>query len=146
MTMRLALALLCALAMSACTTPGLQFSGDRSGTCDKGPDGATKLIVINIKKDKKKDKKISKPERACARPGDILWFKVKVKGDKTVEVKGKNLADEWIEGRSDKGWFFVTVPTDVIEEDDEDGEDFEYSIFVDDFDDLDPEVRVRHSF
>ena len=131
--------------LSGCTGFGVRFAGDVSAVeCRKGPSGPPRLINIDIKHDKKK---IDKPGRACARPGDVLWFKVKEKkGDKRVSVEGKNAKSDWIVGGGRKAWFFVPVPFDILDDGDEDGELFEYSIFVEDGPDLDPEVRVRHNY
>ena len=145
MKVRAAICVLILAVLSGCTGFGVKFAGGISaGECRGGPSGTPKLIVINIKHD---NEKITKPERACARPGDMLWFKVKnKKGDKLVSVEGKNTESEWIKGGGKQDWFFVPVPFDIIDDDDEDGELFRYRIMVEDGPDLDPEVRVRHSY
>ena len=135
---RLATGILGLLFLSGCTGFGVRYSADKSDQdCRKGPTGPSKLIVINIKYD---DKEIHKPNRACARLGDTLWFKVKVKQKKSVSVEGKD--NDWIKGESSMNWFFVQVPSDALEE----GEErrvFEYGIMVDGLPNLDPEVLVR---
>jgi hypothetical protein len=144
MKVRWAIGTIGLLVISGCTGFGVSFTGDDSDDqCRRGPSGAPKLIVINIKYD---DKKIDRPGRACARPGDTLWFKIKAKHSRQVSVAGKEEPDNWIRGGSKHAWFFVPVPYDAIEENDDDGEVFSYSIMVEDGPDLDPEVLVRHSF
>ena len=124
--------------LPACTGFGVRYSADISDeNCQKGPTGAAKLIVINIKYD---DKEIHRPDRACARLGDTLWFKVKAKQQKRVSVNGKD--NEWIKGESSKAWFFVQVPSDALDVDEE-KRVFEYGISVYGLPDLDPEVLVR---
>ena len=145
MKMRLAVIAITLSVLTGCTGFGVKFAGDTSAVeCRGGPSGEPKLVVINIRYDKEK---IDKPARACARPGDLLWFKVKSKkDDRRVSVEGKNTESNWISGGGKHAWFFVPVPYGIIDDGDDDGELFRYSILVEDGPDLDPEVRVRHNY
>jgi hypothetical protein len=144
MHLRIASVALCAIVVSGCSTLGLSIANTR--TCDNVPAGPPKLIVINVREDRKNPGNIENPGRSCARPGDILWFKIK-ENNRNASVVDKDDPSEWLKGNSveKRPWFFVMVPHDVLEE----GEDeaiFEYEISLDGFPDLDPEVRVRRSF
>ena len=131
------------LVLGACA-PQLTFQN----VCSPGPQGPPRLIPVNIIYT---PDKIVDPGMKCARPGDVLWFRLNGKPDKDASVEGKTANDIWIQGsgkifpRQREGWFFVPVPVDVIPDNVEE-EDFGYTIRVDGSPDLDPEVRIRHNY
>ena len=139
MIMRLTVSLICMLALSACTGFGVKSAKE----CRGGPQGPPRLVPITIVFTP--NKIIENPGQACARPGDMLWFKLRGPGSKLVTVEGKNVDDAWINGKGKNGWFFVFVRLDVIPPE-VDEKVFEYKITAEGSLDLDPEVRVRHSF
>ena len=104
--------------------------------------------VVRVKfRERRNDKtKIEEPPVACVHPGDLLMFRIDTKKRKNATVTGKiaNPDNAWIRGGTNtrKRWFWVAVPYDILEAD-EDEKSFFYDITVEDFPDIDPEVRVR---
>ena len=143
MKLTLTVAVVTSLALSGCTS---FRTVDGASSCKNTPFGDPVILKVDIKEKRNANKKIDDVSRVCARPGDLLQFKIKVKG-KNASVEGKEVEDEWIKGGTSnrKAWFWVIVPEDVLEED-EDEALFEYNIHLEDFDSLDPEVRIRRTY
>lgn len=139
MLMRMIVSLISILALSACTGLGVTSAKE----CRTGPHGPPRLVPITIVFTP--NKIVENPGRACARPGDTLWFKLRGPKAKLVTVEGKDVDDAWISGSGKNRWFFVSVPIDVIPPAVSE-KDFNYKITAEGSLDLDPEVRVRHSF
>jgi hypothetical protein len=127
------------MALSACTGFGVKSSKE----CRKGPHGPPRLVPITIVFTP--GKVVENPGQACARPGDTLWFKLRGPKAKLVTVEGKDVDDAWISGSGKNKWFFVPVPVDVIPPAVPE-EEFNYTITAEGSLDLDPVVRIKHSF
>ena len=139
MIMRVTVSLICVLALSACTGYGVKSAKE----CRKGPHGPPRLVPITIVYTP--SKVVENPGRACARPGDTLWFKLKGQPGKLVAVEGKDVADAWISGNGKNTWFFVPVPLNVLAPA-VDEKDFEYKITAEGSLPLDPVVRVKREY
>lgn len=131
------------LACSGCVTYKT-VNADKS--CDLEPSDRPQVVKIKLKEKRNDKKKIEPPPVACAQPGDLLRFKIDTRNPKNASVEGKldDVANKWIKGGTNyrERWFWVTVPYDVLEED-ENLKSFFYNISVEDFPEIDPEVRVR---
>ena len=139
MIMRLIVPLVCVLTLSACTGLGVKSAKE----CRKGPHGPPRLVPITIVYTP--GKIVENPGRACARPGDTLWFRLKGQPGKLVSVEGKNVDSAWISGSGRNTWFYVYVPLDIIAPAVAE-KDFEYKISAEGSLDLDPVVRVKHNY
>ena len=104
------------------------------------------MVRVKFREDREDITTIEEPPTICANPGDLLLFRIDTKQRKNATAIGKTVdsANDWIRGGTDIGkrWFWVVVPFDILE-DDEDEKSFFYDITVEDFPDIDPEVRVR---
>lgn len=144
MNTRLILSLVFILAVSSCSTVGKRHTSE----CTPGPQGGPKEIPITIVYT---PKAIVDPQTRCARPGDVLRFQLRGKPDVLVSVESSEPGGEWLKGngkiyKSDKeGVFWVPVPLTAIPPETEE-KDFKYTIKATGSPDLDPVVRVRHSY
>ena len=133
MLIRLPVAFFILIALSACDGV-LQNKG-----CPAYPSGPPKVVMINIIYT---PNAIISPPRACARPGDVLRFKLSGNPNVQVAVQGKTAPDAWIKGTGKKEWFYVVVPYGVLPAG-VDEKSYNYNVTAAGSPDLDPEVRIR---
>ena len=82
------------------------------------------------------------PERVCARPGDVIWFKLNGKPNSDVVVEAKETGAPWLKGGGRQSWFYAVVPFDI---DAPEAIPFYYKVTYKNKV-LDPEVRVKNSY
>ena len=133
MMIRLTVSLIFLMALSSCGS--LQSTKD----CPTFPAGPPKVVLINIVYTQNA---IIKPSSACARPGDVLRFKLSGNPNVQVAVNGKTAPDAWIKGTGKNKWFFVVVPHNQVTDPGAE-EIYKYTISAVGSPDLDPEVRIR---
>ncbi len=133
MMIRLTVSLMILMALSACAN--LQSTKN----CPTFPMGPPKVVLINIVYT---PNAIIYPSRACARPGDVLRFKLSGNANVPVAVNGKTAPDAWIKGTGKNKWFFVVVPHDLVTGPGAE-KTYKYKISAAGSPDLDPEVRIR---
>lgn len=144
MNIRLMLSLFLALVVSSCTTVGTIHRSE----CNPGPHGLPREIPITIVYT---PNGIVDPGTRCARPGDVLKFKLRGKPGVFVSVESSETGGEWLRGRgkmpekAKEGVFWVPVPLTAIPPESA-GKDFKYTIKATGLDDLDPVVRVKHTY
>ena len=126
--------LLLLVALSACA------SLQSTKSCPSWPSGPPKLVPININYNS--NGIVVAPPKACARPGDVLRFKIFGAANVPVTVNGKAPADAWVKGSGKNKWFYVIVPHDLLP-DDVDEKTYNYKVSATGSPDLDPEVRIR---
>ncbi len=134
MMMPRTVSLLLLIALSACVS--LQSTKG----CPGGPGGPPKLVPININYNS--ERIVVAPPIACARPGDLLRFKLVGAANVPVAVNGKTAPDAWIKGTGKNKWFFVVVPHDLVTGRGAE-KTYKYNISAAGSPDLDPEVRIR---
>lgn len=134
MMMPRTVSLLLLIALSACVS--LQSTKG----CPGGPSGPPKLVPININYNS--EKIVVAPPIACARPGDLLRFKLVGAANVPVAVNGKTPADVWVKGSGKNQWFYVIVPHDLLP-DGVNYKTYKYKVSATGSPDLDPEVRIR---
>ncbi len=125
--------LLLLMALSACV------SQQSTKDCPTYPMGPPKVVLINIVYT---PNAIIYPSRACARPGDVLRFKLSGNPSVLVAVNGKTAPDAWIKGAGKNKWFYVVVPHD-LQSDGAYEKTYKYKVSAAGSPDLDPEVRIR---
>ena len=126
---------------------GAGFLGSASADQERGPNigdcekpGVTPIIIMY-----KKGELRVQPATAETERGMVLKFILVGNGDASVNVRGKNKDDDWIEGSAAKGveMFYVCVRPDLKIPDPEKGKVFEYYVDVPGVGYLDPEVIVK---
>lgn len=142
MKTRLTLLFIATLIVTSCTAvPTIHKT-----SCDPGPKGNPKEIPIPIVYTSSEITKPKKTTMNCVRPGDVIRFMLNGRPGVEVSVDSDDTAAPWLKGRgkilprNSEGWFWVSIPLEAT-----DG-DFKYTIKATGLPDLDPIVRVRHSY
>lgn len=137
MSIRPVLSLISVFAMCGCAS--VASEGPGPDECTTGGPRAPKIKVVNI--NYMPDPMVVAPNSVCARPGDVLRFKLNGKPSEDVKVQSKVSGVVWLDGGGKNGSFYIVIPWNMNAETEQ---VFKYKV-VYGTKVLDPEVRVKNN-